>query len=410
MAENFNIVESRPYPEEHSCRLENPDDFDKFRRQNCAQKHDNKCIDVIYGIKDNKSKIQALRYKTSIWKVDDAEEHCKSRKGTFEKAKESKQEVRMPIKLNPKGNTNARALINAGKVNKTSPWSFSAADGNKILGEDDWENYSKWHLGIDRDAEPKTKAFYKYPFGKNGNVYRSALIAIRQRAGQQKQDDIFEAAGRLIKLIDKEKKFDIEYYFIDELEHSVSPYPMTIQVRSDSVDNDGAELVGHAAVFDQIGDGGWFKEKIDPGAFKDSIRTDDIRALINHNPNFVLGRNLSGTLTLEEDKKGLAIRISPPNTQYARDLIVSVDRGDITQMSFGFITIEDKWEEKKGEIPTRTLVKVKLFDVSPVTFPFYEGTDIALRSHERWLKEEGVKHKTELRQRILDLKRKIGGF
>ena len=311
----------------------------------------------------------------------------------------------MPVKLNPKGNTNARALIGAGKVNKDSPWSFSADDGNKILGEDNWEKYSQWHLGTDRGAEPKTKGFYRYPFGKNGRVYHSALIAIRQRAGQQKQDDVFEAAGRLIKLIDREKKFDIEYYFQDKLEHSVSPYPMTIEVRADSGD-EGAELVGHAAVFDQIGDGGWFKEKIDPGAFKESIQKDDIRALINHNPNFVIGRNMSGTLTLEEDKKGLSIKVSPPNTQFAKDLIVSIDRGDITQMSFGFITIEDKWEEKKGEIPIRTLIKAQLFDVSPVTFPFYEGTDIALRSHERWIEEGGNINKLNLRKRALALKLK----
>jgi len=204
---------------------------------------------------------------------------------------------------------------------------------------------------------------------------------------------------------DKKGRFDIEYYFHENMEHSVSPFPMTIEVRAES-GSEGAELVGHAAVFNQIGDGGWFKEKIDPGAFKASIQDDDIRALFNHNPNFVLGRNIAETLTLKEDKQGLAIRIIPPNTQYAKDLIVSIDRGDVTQMSFGFITEEEKWEEKKGEIPIRTLVKVKLFDVSPVTYPFYDGTDIALRSHEQWLKMGGSKYKTELRQRILNLKMK----
>ena len=313
----------------------------------------------------------------------------------------------MSVSLNSKGNNAARNLIGRGKVNKDSPWSFSAEDGNSILGEDNWDNYSKWHLGFESDAEAESKDAYKYPFGKAGQVYRSALVAVRQRASQQKHNDIFEAVGKLIALIDKEKKFDIEYYFRDDLEHSKAPYPFALELRSDG---EPVELVGHAAVFNQIGDGGWFKEKIDPGAFKDSIPVDDIRALINHNPGFVLGRNMSGTLTLKEDEEGLAVRILPPNTQYAKDLIVSIDRGDITQMSFGFITLEDKWEEKKDEIPIRTLVKVKLFDVSPVTFPFYEGTDIALRSYEKWATRGSKMNKAKLRQRMLDLKLRQGGL
>lgn len=81
-------AEGKPYENEHSCRLEDPKQFDKFSRKNCEQKHEGKCIDVIYGIKEGKSKIQALRYKTSIWKKEAAQSHCKSRKGLFEAAKE----------------------------------------------------------------------------------------------------------------------------------------------------------------------------------------------------------------------------------------------------------------------------------------------------------------------------------
>lgn len=76
-----------PYPNEHACRLENPNKYDKFNRVNCDQKHDGKCIDVIYGIKDNKSEIQALRYKKDVWSEGDAKSHCKSRGGSFEPAR-----------------------------------------------------------------------------------------------------------------------------------------------------------------------------------------------------------------------------------------------------------------------------------------------------------------------------------
>ena len=153
-------------------------------------------------------------------------------------------------------------------------------------------------------------------------------------------------------------------------------------------DSEKPRIVGHAAVFDTLGDGGWFREKVAKGAFADSIQTDDVRALFNHDPNFVLGRNRAGTLKLQEDERGLLIEVEPPDTQYARDLVVSIERGDINQMSFGFETIKDSWERSTegNNLDIRTLEKVRLWDVSPVTFPFYKETDVAVRSHETWEK------------------------
>jgi hypothetical protein len=75
-----------PYPSEHSCRLNDPGKYDKIRRDNCAEKHDGKCIDVIYGIKSGKSEIQALRYPKKVWTEASARAHCDSRKGSFEAA------------------------------------------------------------------------------------------------------------------------------------------------------------------------------------------------------------------------------------------------------------------------------------------------------------------------------------
>lgn len=142
-------------------------------------------------------------------------------------------------------------------------------------------------------------------------------------------------------------------------------------------------IEGHAAVFNQWSEelGGMFsfKEKVLPGAFSETIQTDDIRALFNHDPNYVLGRNKAGTLELKETQKGLLVRITPPDTQWARDLTVSIDRGDISQMSFGFLVIEDRWGHEDG-MDVRELQKVKLFDVSPVTFPAYPQTSVGVRS------------------------------
>lgn len=146
-------------------------------------------------------------------------------------------------------------------------------------------------------------------------------------------------------------------------------------------------IVGHAAVFNQpIEIGRWFREKVAPGAFKRAVAEDDVRGLFNHDPNLILGRNKAGTLELKEDDTGLHTVILPPDTSYARDLMVSMERGDITQMSFGFFVRKEEWDDT-GEIPLRTLLEVELFDVSPVTFPAYPTTDVGLRCLEAFRKE-----------------------
>jgi hypothetical protein len=81
--------EEKPYENEHACRLNDPSKYDRFARKNCAQKHDGKCIDVIYGVKGDKVEIQALRYKKNVWDKSAAKSHCKSRNGSFEAAAES---------------------------------------------------------------------------------------------------------------------------------------------------------------------------------------------------------------------------------------------------------------------------------------------------------------------------------
>jgi len=164
------------------------------------------------------------------------------------------------------------------------------------------------------------------------------------------------------------------------MERKVEHRFLPIELRADP---EARKITGHAAIFDSISYSGmYFAEKIAKGAFKESIKKDDIRALFNHNPDYVLGRNIAKTLTLKEDELGLAIEINPPDTQFARDLMVSISRGDISQMSFGFeITNSDDVNWNEDEIPPlRTIRKAKLWDISPVTFPFYEDTDVALKS------------------------------
>lgn len=268
-----------PYPNEHSCRLEDPGKYEKFNRENCGQKHEGKCIDVIYGIKSGKSELQALRYKKDIWDEDDARAHCKSRKGKFEPAGDE--------------------------------------EGNSL------------------------------------NMKR-----------------------------------EIRTYELDALE---------VRAREEGK---AQKITGHAAVFDKASDDlGGFREVIEAGAFADTVKHDDIRALFNHDPNYILGRNKAGTLMLEEDGKGLYFEIEPPDTQYARDLMVSIGRKDISQCSFAF-NIEGKkgerwnvdgkdveardafmamWDREKHKI-IRYVAKARLWDVSPVTYPAYPQTDVKARA------------------------------
>lgn len=87
--EDFEPAEGKPFPNEHSCRLNPPDKYDRFARSNCFKKSDGKCIDYIFGIKkDGKSETQSLRYKKKIWTAADARKHCAGRDGRFEAASE----------------------------------------------------------------------------------------------------------------------------------------------------------------------------------------------------------------------------------------------------------------------------------------------------------------------------------
>jgi len=137
------------------------------------------------------------------------------------------------------------------------------------------------------------------------------------------------------------------------------------------------KIVGHAAVFDRTADLGPFIERIAKGAFSRTIEKSDIRALFNHNVNYPLGRTSNNTLKLREDEKGLWMEIELPETSWARDLMVSIERRDITGASIGFKAIKQDWIE--GEKLTRVLKEIELFDVSPVTYPAYSQTDVSLR-------------------------------
>jgi len=138
-----------------------------------------------------------------------------------------------------------------------------------------------------------------------------------------------------------------------------------------------------------------FYETIAPGAF-DDVLLDDVRALFNHEADMILARskNGEGTLTLGIDDVGLTYMFEAPDTQVGRDLLVSLRRGDIDQSSFSFTVSKDgqSWVESRDEngatVFERTINKVsRLYDVSPVTYPAYEDTEVDVRSITTLIKD-----------------------
>jgi HK97 family phage prohead protease len=162
---------------------------------------------------------------------------------------------------------------------------------------------------------------------------------------------------------------------------------------------------GHAAVFDKLSENlGGFREVIAPGAF-DDVLGDDVRALFNHDGSLILGRSSAGTLRIGVDAAGLTYEIDPPDTQYGRDLLVSLERGDVRESSFGFRVARggDKWDESEDGVLIRTITRVsRLFDVSPVTFPAYPDTDSAKRTLQEYL--QGRDLRAESQRRVAELR------
>lgn len=124
-------------------------------------------------------------------------------------------------------------------------------------------------------------------------------------------------------------------------------------------------------------------ESVDSHAF-DGALNDDIRALIDHETRLVLGRTTAGTLQLRADDHGLwgSIEINEQDTD-AMNLYARVQRGDVNQCSFGFDILDERTEinETTGDVHW-TIMRVKLYEVSCVTFPAYKETGISARKDE----------------------------
>jgi uncharacterized protein len=151
---------------------------------------------------------------------------------------------------------------------------------------------------------------------------------------------------------------------------------------------DGRKIEGYAATFNQRTQLPGFIERILPGAFTRAVQEkQDVVCLFNHNENFVLGRTTSGTLRLAQDSRGLHYVCDLPDTQVARDLHASIQRGDINGCSFAFTMVPggEAWTEESGDCGRyvlRSISDLNLHDVSPVVNPQYTNTEVSARELE----------------------------
>jgi len=173
------------------------------------------------------------------------------------------------------------------------------------------------------------------------------------------------------------------------------------------LDTDERRIGGYAVVWGKPSvDLGGFRERFERGAFAGDLAGADVLCLVSHNTGQVLGRTASKTLDVHEDSTGLWFECRLPDTSYARDLVASVARGDVSGASFGFVKRWDVWSEEDGQ-RMRTIKKARLLEVSPTPIPAYPDTTVAMRSmrradrkHRKWSK---TARRAQLRKMELDL-------
>lgn len=151
---------------------------------------------------------------------------------------------------------------------------------------------------------------------------------------------------------------------------------LLIERRSAPVEAANSRTIsGYAAVWlKRSVDLGGFVEQVAPGAFTESLKTSDVRALLNHDVNHVLGRQGAGTLRLAEDETGLRYELDLPDSPLGLTVARSVERGDVAHSSFQFVSEREHWGVTPDGTPLRTILRAQILDVSPVAFPAYPDT------------------------------------
>lgn len=296
------------------------------------------------------------------------------------------------------------------KKSATTDVAWDAGANEARLKDGDKAAYRDMYAWVDPKGDPATKSAYKFPHhivSANGTVGAADLVACSAviaslnggRGGTSipsaDRKNVYNAVAHHLRdagktppeLKSTDPPADDARTEPGKIERRVLTLDLSVGRRSAedgaAADPEAPPVIrGHAAVFETPADLGWFTETVKRGAFSRSIQEDDIRCLFNHDSNLVLGRNMASTLQLREDMQGLYFECEPPDTQLGRDLAVSIERGDISGCSIGFQVRGFSIRRAEDGSVFRDLTDLKLFDVSPVTYPAYEETDVNMRSLE----------------------------
>ena len=217
-------------------------------------------------------------------------------------------------------------------------------------------------------------------------------------------EDMIAGANRTIDWADREKaKLDNGERTLEKINEKifssepkqVRPTPMhdvrhiVHEFESRTLDGSKAQISGYASIFNKASQvlGGGFVEKIQKGAFGKTLQErgtqtsrDDIKALFNHSTDLVLGSKRAGTLRLSEDSKGLHYEVDLDlDITHHRSAFKMIERGDVTNSSFGFDVIEERWSvpENSDDPILREVLETRLYEVSPTPFPAYQDSTVS---------------------------------
>lgn len=237
------------------------------------------------------------------------------------------------------------------------------------LSEDKWKRIGAWiarHIG-DLDAPAADPDSDDFP---SAGVVAMALWGggTTKRSAQRAQ----RYAEGVVARLEAEKERGM-------MKQETRNFETDFEIREEG---DGMTFAGYAAKFNSWSeDLGGFREQIEPGAFRRSLRSrNNVLLLVNHDSGRVLASTRAGTMRMTEDEIGLRVEASLPNTTDGRDMAELLKRGDLSKMSFGFSVQKDTWNQDMTE---RTLKSVRLFEASIVAFPAYAETEAMVRSLDK---------------------------
>ena len=307
----------------------------------------------------------------------------------------------MSVTLNSICKTHATELINAGKVNKDASWSFTAADGDKLLGSkgDDWTTYSQFHLGLHTDQPEKTKGRYGYPIGKGGQIYRAGVIAAKQRAAQQKDSAIEGAATTLLSLIDGKSDgksassgamdvFDklAELFRSKYGDEAAAAFRLTgrppleavrsergyCEVRFDRASANAETRTADLTFSSEEPVSRWWGDEVlshDAGAVNlDRFKSGRANLLVNHDPNSYVGVIESASVDTKQKVGRATVRFG--NSPRADEVFRDVRDGILGSVSVGY-TKDDMVLSRSGEdvADQYTVTRWTPLEISLVTVP-----------------------------------------